>query len=78
MLGIINKRPCEAVKVLVREPAAKEPCMAPAAPASDCISTTRTGWPKMFFCPFADHSSTYSAMGEDGVMGKMEATSVKA
>ena len=40
MLGIISSRPWEAVKVVVRAPAAREPCTAPAAPASDCISAT--------------------------------------
>ncbi len=32
--------------------------------------------PKMFFLPLADQSSTYSAIGDDGVMGYMAATSV--
>ena len=40
MLGIISSRPCEAVKVVVSAPAWSAPCTAPAAPASDCISTT--------------------------------------
>ncbi|OPZ60771.1 MAG: hypothetical protein BWY87_00265 [Deltaproteobacteria bacterium ADurb.Bin510] len=43
--------------------------MAPAAPPSDCISATMTLLPKMFLRPKADHSSTYSAMVEEGVMG---------
>ena len=42
MLGIISKRPWEAVKVVVRAPALREPCTAPAAPASDCISAILT------------------------------------
>ena len=41
----------------------------PDAPASDCISTTLTVEPKMFLSPVADHWSTRSAMGDDGVMG---------
>ena len=41
----------------------------PDAPASDCISHTLTLVPKMFFWPAADHWSTRSAMGEDGVIG---------
>ena len=69
MLGSISSSPCEAVKVEVRAPACNDPCMAPAAPASDCISCTRTGCPKMFFLPAAAHSSTYSAMVEEGVIG---------
>ena len=40
-----------------------------AAPASDCISTTFTRVPKMFFNPLALHWSTKSAMGLEGVMG---------
>ncbi len=69
MLGIISKRPCDAVKVVVNAPAAREPCTAPAAPASLCISTTCTRCPKMFFSPSADHLSTSSAITEDGVIG---------
>ena len=40
MLGIIRSRPCDAVKVVASAPACSAPCTAPAAPASDCISTT--------------------------------------
>ena len=43
--------------------------MAPQAPASLCISTRRTLWPKMFFMPLAAQVSTCSAIGLDGVMG---------
>ena len=38
ILGIINNKPCEAVNVVVSAPACSEPCIAPAAPPSDCIS----------------------------------------
>ena len=69
MLGIIKRSPWEAVNVVVRAPAAREPCTVPAAPASDCISTTFTVFPKMFFCPAADHWSTVSAIGLEGVIG---------
>ena len=55
--------------MVVRAPAAREPWTVPAAPASDCISMTLTGWPKIFFLPAAAHWSTLSAMGLDGVMG---------
>jgi hypothetical protein len=53
MLGIISSRPCDAVKVVVSAPACSAPCTAPAAPPSDCISTT-SGTP----CPrgFAEHT----------------------
>ena len=67
--GIISIKPCEEVKVVVRAPACREPWQVPAAPASDCIWITSTGVPNRFFFPLADHSSTFSAMGEDGVMG---------
>lgn len=40
MLGIMSSRPCAQVKVVARAPAASEPCMAPATPASDSISVT--------------------------------------
>ena len=50
-------------------PACNEPWTAPAAPPSDCISCTNTVSPKMFLRPCAAHSSTYSAMVDDGVMG---------
>ena len=69
MLGIISSNPCEAVKVLVRAPACRDPCTAPEAPPSDCISTTWTVSPKTFFRPNAAHSSTFSAMFEEGVIG---------
>jgi hypothetical protein len=68
-LGIISSNPCDAVNVEVSAPLCNEPCTAPAAPASDCISTTLTVSPKMFLRPWAAHSSTNSAMVDDGVMG---------
>ena len=70
--------PCDDVKVVVRAPAFKAPCIAPAAPFSDCISCTCTVVPNRFFRPCAAHSSTCSAIGDDGVIGKIEAISVKA
>ena len=48
IFGIISSRPCDAVKVVVSEPAWSEPCTAPAAPASLCISTTRGTVPHRF------------------------------
>ena len=50
-------------------PALREPCTAPAAPPSLCISAMRTCCPKRLVLPFADQSSATSAMGEDGVIG---------
>ena len=41
--------------VVVSDPAARQPCTAPAAPASDCISTTETGLPQMFLLSSAAH-----------------------
>ena len=69
MLGIISRSPCDAVKVVVREPACSAPCTAPAAPPSDCISVTLGTVPQTFFLPLADHSSAHSPMLEDGVIG---------
>ena len=69
MAGIISIRPWEEVKVVVSAPAWAAPWQVPAAPASDCIWITSTVDPNRFFRPLADHSSTFSAMGDDGVMG---------
>ena len=69
MLGIISSRPCEAVNVVVSAPAESDPCTAPAAPPSDCISAILTFCPHMFVLPAVAHSSATSAIGEEGVMG---------
>ena len=69
MLGIISSRPWEAVNVVVSAPACSAPCTAPAAPASDCISTTSGTIPHRFFFPWLDHSSASSPMFELGVIG---------
>ena len=69
MLGIMSRRPCEAVKVEVSAPPTRKPWTAPAAPASDCISRMATTWPIRFFLPWAAHSSASSPMTDDGVMG---------
>ena len=58
MLGIMSSKPWLAVYVLVSAPAPSEPCTVPEAPPSDCISTTFTVVPKMFFLPCAAHWST--------------------
>ena len=69
ILGIMSNKPCDAVNVVVSAPAWSEPCTAPAAPPSLCISCTKTVSPNMFLRPCADQSSTYSAIVDDGVMG---------
>ena len=69
MLGIISNRPCEAVNVVVSAPACNEPCTAPAAPASLCISTTSGTVPKMFFRPAAAQASGSSPKPDEGVIG---------
>ena len=69
MFGIISRRPCEAVKVVVSEPVVSEPCTAPAAPPSDSISTIEGIDPQMFVFAWAASSSHVSAIGEDGVIG---------
>ena len=50
-------------------PACSAPCTAPAAPPSDCISTTSGTLPQMFFRAFEDHSSASSPIVDEGVMG---------
>ena len=69
MFGIISSRPCEAVNVVASAPPWSAPCSAPAAPASLCISITAGTVPHTFGCPWLDHSSASSAIGEDGVIG---------
>src|SRR5208283_3902733 len=77
MSGIMSRSPCDAVNVVVNAPARRAPCTAPAAPPSDCISVMETVSPHMFFLPEADHVSHSSAIGDDGVMGYMAATSLR-
>ena len=69
MFGIMSSRPCEAVKVVASAPACRAPCTAPAAPASDCISTTRGTSPHRFVRPSVDQWSASSPMVELGVIG---------
>jgi len=64
MLGSLSSSPCEAVNVVVRAPACSEPCTAPAAPASLCISITCGTMPQMFLVPAADHASANSPIVE--------------
>ena len=68
MLGIMRSRPCDAVNVVVSAPPCSAPCTAPAAPASDCISTTSGTLPHRFRRPWFDHSSESSPMVDDGVI----------
>jgi hypothetical protein len=69
MFGIISSRPCDAVNVVVSDPPCNDPCSAPAAPPSLCISTTVGTPPQTFGRPLLDHSSASSAIGEEGVIG---------
>jgi hypothetical protein len=69
MFGIINNRPCEHVKVVVSDPVWSAPCTVPAAPPSDCISTTRGTVPQMLGLFWADHWSENSPIGVAGVIG---------
>jgi hypothetical protein len=75
MLGIIRRSPCDAVKVVVSAPPWSAPCTVPAAPASLCISCTTGMLPQMFRTPAEAHSSASSAIGEEGVIGKIAQTS---
>ena len=63
-----SKSLCDAVHVVDNPPACKLPCNALAAPPSDCISITRSGCPKIFFLPWEAHTSTTSAIVEEGVI----------
>jgi len=58
-----------AVYVVDKTPLESEPCIIPAAPASDCISTTFTVSPNIFCFPSLLQISTCSAIGLDGVIG---------
>ncbi len=69
MLGIISRRPWDAVNVVPRVPLVTAPCNAPAAPASDCISMTSGTWPHRFVRPAALQASDDSAIAELGVIG---------
>ena len=69
MSGSIRSRPCDAVNVVVSAPAWSAPWTAPAAPASDCISTILGTSPQRFGLPFADHSSANSPIADAGVIG---------
>src|SRR5690348_11098898 len=76
MLGIISRSPCDAVKVVESDPAWSAPWMAPAAPASLCISTTDGTVPQILGFSSADHWSAHSPMGDDGVIGYIAMTSL--
>ena len=67
--GSINNKPCDAVNVVTSAPACSAPCTTPAAPASDCISTTSGTVPQRFVRRAADHSSACSPIGDAGVIG---------
>ena len=69
MSGSIRSRPCEAVNVVAREPAWSAPWIAPAAPASLCISTTDGTAPQVFARPAAAQLSASSPIAEAGVIG---------
>ncbi len=76
MFGIISSRPCEAVNVVASAPPCSAPCRAPAAPPSLCISITEGTPPSRLGRLLLDHSSASSAIGDDGVIGKMQQTSL--
>src|SRR5262249_8432998 len=76
MLGTISRNPCEAVKVVVSAPLWRGPWQAPAAPPSDCICCTTGTAPQMFLMPSEAQASASSAIGEDGVIGKIAHTSL--
>ncbi len=69
MFGIISSRPCDAVKVVAKDPACSAPWTVPAAPPSDWSCWTRGTAPHRFVRPAADHSSACSPMADAGVIG---------
>ena len=69
MFGTINNRPCDEVNVVASAPCWSAPCSAPAAPPSDCISTTSGTCPHRLGMPAAAQSSACSPMGDAGVIG---------
>src|ERR1017187_2778961 len=69
MLGIISRRPCDAVNVVQSEPACKARWQAPAAPPSLCISMTVGTVPQMLVFCSADHWSAHSPILDEGVIG---------
>ena len=69
MVGTINSKPWEAVKLVAKAPFCSAPCMTPAAPASDCICTTSGTVPQRLGRSAETQSSDCSAMGDAGVIG---------
>ena len=51
MFGSINRRPWDAVNVVVSAPLCSAPWTVPAAPPSDCICWMSGTWPQMFLTP---------------------------
>ena len=69
MLGSMRRRPCDAVKVVVRAPAWSAPWTVPAAPASLCISITSGTIPHRLGWWTLDQASASSPIGDAGVIG---------
>jgi hypothetical protein len=57
------------VNVVANAPFCRDPCSVPAAPASDCISTTSGTVPHRLRRPAAAQSSDSSAIDDEGVIG---------
>ncbi len=69
MFGIMSSRPWDAVYVVLMAPPWSAPCMAPAAPASLCISMMVGTVPQMLVRRALAQSSASSAIVELGVIG---------
>jgi len=67
--GSMSKRPWDAVNVVASAPVCSAPCTAPAAPASDCISTTSGTVPQRLGRRSAAHASACSPIADAGVIG---------
>jgi hypothetical protein len=67
----------EQVKVVAKEPAARDPCTAPAAPVSLSISVTDITLPKAFCFPSEAQASASSPIGVEGVIWGSEEKEVQ-
>ncbi len=65
----MSSSPCDEVNVVASAPACSAPWTAPAAPPSDCISTTVGTEPHRLGLDWLAHSSDSSPIVDEGVIG---------
>jgi hypothetical protein len=68
-IGEHEEEACDAVNVVASAPAASAPCTAPAAPPSDCISTTSGTPPHRLVRRSGAQASACSPIADAGVIG---------